>query len=74
MFIPTRAAGLEALDDFVARAGGKYARDRNHDLGPSRSNVSGLSPYVRHRLVTEREVVTAVLERHTLSSAEKFVQ
>ncbi|NQX03251.1 DNA photolyase [Rathayibacter sp. VKM Ac-2856] len=74
MFIPTRAAGLEALEDFVARAGGTYARDRNHDLGPSRSNVSGLSPYVRHRLVTEREVVTAVLERHTLSAAEKFVQ
>ncbi|QHC65499.1 DNA photolyase [Rathayibacter sp. VKM Ac-2759] len=74
MFIPTRAAGLEALDDFVARAGSAYARDRNHDLGPSRDNVSGLSPYLRHRLVTEREVVAAVLARHSLSAAEKFVQ
>ncbi|PPG60553.1 DNA photolyase [Rathayibacter sp. AY2B7] len=74
MFIPTRAAGLEALDDFVARAGSAYARDRNHDLGPSRDNVSGLSPYLRHRLVTEREVVAAVLARHRLTAAEKFVQ
>ncbi|KQQ03405.1 MULTISPECIES: FAD-binding domain-containing protein [unclassified Rathayibacter] len=74
MFIPTRAAGLEALDDFVARAGSAYARDRNHDLGPSRDNVSGLSPYLRHRLVTEREVVAAVLARHRISAAEKFVQ
>jgi deoxyribodipyrimidine photo-lyase len=74
MFIPTRAAGLEALDDFVARAGSAYARDRNHDLGPSRQNVSGLSPYLRHRLVTEREVVAAVLARHRLTAAEKFVQ
>ncbi|MWV47971.1 DNA photolyase [Rathayibacter sp. VKM Ac-2803] len=74
MFIPTRAAGLEALDDFVARAGSAYARDRNHDLGPSRDNVSGLSPYLRHRLVTEREVVAAVLARHSLSASEKFVQ
>ncbi|TCL86075.1 MULTISPECIES: FAD-binding domain-containing protein [unclassified Rathayibacter] len=74
MFIPTRAAGLEALDDFVARAGSAYTRERNHDHGPSRSNVSGLSPYLRHRLVTEREVVAAVLARHTLTAAEKFVQ
>ena len=74
MFIPTRAAGLETLADFVPRAGRDYARDRNHDTGASRDNVSGLSPYLRHRLLTEREVVAAVLERHPLSSAEKFVQ
>jgi deoxyribodipyrimidine photo-lyase len=72
--IPTRAAGLDALDDFVPRAGSAYARERNADQGTGRTNVSSLSPYVRHRLVTEREVVTAVLERHTLHAAEKFVQ
>ncbi|KIU03818.1 FAD-binding domain-containing protein [Frigoribacterium sp. MEB024] len=74
MPIPTRVAGLEALDEFLPRAGSAYARDRNHDLGVSRRTVSGLSPYLRHRLVTEREVVGAVLERHTLGAAEKFVQ
>ncbi|MFJ4221917.1 FAD-binding domain-containing protein [Curtobacterium luteum] len=74
MTIPTRAAGLDALHDFVPRAGADYRRDRNHDLGPSRTNVSGLSPYIRHRLVTEEEVVNAVLERHSLHTAEKFVQ
>ncbi|MCJ1697167.1 DNA photolyase [Rathayibacter caricis] len=74
MFLPTRAAGLDALADFVPLAGGAYARDRNHDLGSSRDNVSGLSPYLRHRLVTEREVVAAVLARHRLTAAEKFVQ
>ncbi|WP_083513548.1 FAD-binding domain-containing protein [Curtobacterium luteum] len=74
MFIPTRPAGLEALHDFVPRAGADYRRDRNHDLGPARTNVSGLSPYLRHRLVTEEEVVDAVLDRHSLHAAEKFVQ
>jgi deoxyribodipyrimidine photo-lyase len=74
VFIPTRAAGLDALDDFARRAGRDYARDRNADLGASRTNVSGLSPYVRHRLVTEHEVVAAVLDRHSLSAADKFVQ
>ncbi|MGY3261404.1 FAD-binding domain-containing protein [Frigoribacterium sp. 2355] len=74
MIVPTRVAGLEALDEFLPLAGSAYARDRNHDLGVSRRTVSGLSPYLHHRLVTEREVVGAVLERHTLGAAEKFVQ
>lgn len=71
---PTRAAGLEALEQFVPRAGRAYPRDRNHDTGPGRENVSVLSPYIRHRLITEREVVAAVLARHRLGDSEKFVQ
>ena len=74
MLTPTRAAGLETLADFVPRAGRDYARDRNHDTGAGRDNVSTLSPYLRHRLVTEREVVDSVLQRHSLSASEKFVQ
>ncbi len=72
---PARHAGLERLAAFLPRAGAHYARERNHDLGPARrDNVSMLSPYVRHRLVVEEEIVHAVLERFKLSSAEKFVQ
>ncbi|GAA3331217.1 FAD-binding domain-containing protein [Curtobacterium citreum] len=74
MTTPTRAAGLDALRAFVPHAGADYRRDRNHDTGPARTNVSGLSPYIRHRLVTEQEVVDAVLDRHSLHTAEKFVQ
>ena len=71
----SRAEGLARLTDFVPRAGRAYAAERNTDHGPGdRTNVSTLSPWVRHRLVTEREVVAAVLERHSLTSAEKFVQ
>lgn len=74
-FEPTRAAGLERLASFLPRAGRHYAEWRNHDFGPDRrENVSGLSPYVRHRLMTEAEVVAAVLSRHSFSAAEKFVQ
>jgi deoxyribodipyrimidine photo-lyase len=74
MFIPSRAAGIETLTSFVPHAGTEYTRDRNHDTGPFRDNVSGLSPYLRHRLLTEREVVSAVLERHRFGACEKFVQ
>lgn len=74
-FEPTRAAGLARLADFVPRAGRAYAAERNTDRGPTdRSNVSTLSPWVRHRLVTEREVVHAVLQRHSPDAASKFVQ
>ncbi len=74
-FTPTRSAGLSRLNDFVPRAGRIYADGRNADHGPgARSNVSVLSPYIRHRLITESEVVAAVLARHSGAVAEKFVQ
>jgi len=72
---PSRSAGLDRLDGFVERAGGRYAARRKFDLGPGRHDaVSGLSPYIRHRLITEEEVVRRVLERHTPEAAEKFIQ
>lgn len=56
-------------------AGSVYARERNYDLGTAdRHNVSLLSPYIRHRLLTEDEVVRAVLARHSAADAEKFIQ
>lgn len=74
-FAPTRAAGLERLRAFLPHTGSHYARTRNSDFGPDeRTNVSALSPFVRHRLVLETEIVAAVLERFAPSTAEKFVQ
>ena len=73
-FLPTRAAGLERLAAFVPHAGRAYAEGRNSDPGPGApSAVSRLSPWLRRRLVTEAEVVTAVLTEHRLVDAEKFV-
>lgn len=73
MFTPNRTAALQALHDFLPKAGRDYAARRNYDL-PDHPHVSRLSPYLRHRLLTEAEVLTAVLGRYTLSTAEKFVQ
>ncbi len=73
-FEPTRAAGLARLVAFVPSAAQAYASGRNSDHGPDqRRNVSVLSPYVRHRLITEAEILDAVLGRFSLHSAEKFV-
>ena len=72
---PTRAAGLDRLAAFSPRMGSRYAAERNHDLGPGRHvGVSTLSPWVRRRLVTERELAEAALARHGAGKAEKFVQ
>jgi len=71
---PTRAAGLARLQGFAPRMG-RYGGARNHDLGPGdRSNVSMLSPWLRRRMVTEREAVETALGRFAPSTVEKFVQ
>ena len=71
---PTRSAGLARLEQFLPSAGSRYARTRNFDFGPARrGNTSILSPYIRHRLVLEEEVVAAVLEKHSFSAASKFI-
>lgn len=75
VFLPSRAEALRRLTNFLPRAGRSYAHDRSTDLGPDRrANVSGLSPYLRYRLITERQVVAAILGHHSGDNAAKFVQ
>jgi deoxyribodipyrimidine photo-lyase len=68
--LPTREEGLRRLGGFVPFAGRDYAERRNYVPG----TVSLLSPYVRHRLLTEEEIAGAVLQRHSYEAAEKFLQ
>jgi deoxyribodipyrimidine photo-lyase len=74
-FEPTRAAARARLDAFLPYAGQHYEKHRNYD---DQSNgavtVSGLSPYLRYRVITEQEVIRAVLGAHGLNKAEKFIQ
>lgn len=75
LFPPSRWAAMTQLSDFLPNAGGRYARDRNTDTPTSdRSNVSMLSPYLRHRVISEEEVLLAVLERFAATTSEKFIQ
>ncbi|WP_254442439.1 FAD-binding domain-containing protein [Ruegeria arenilitoris] len=74
-FTPSRKAGLARLRSFAPLAGSKYAARRNYDFGPEfRGYVSALSPWIRHRLITEQDVLNAVQKHHSFSQAEKFVQ
>ncbi len=71
----SREAALARLDEFVPRADSHYTAKRNYDLGPNdRRNVSGLSPYIRHRILLEQEAVQAVYRQHKPGEVEKFVE
>ena len=73
MFFPSsRAAALAQLNEFIPLAG-LYVRDRNH-VKPGHPSVSRLSSAIRCRLITEQEVVAAVLRVHPFGQVEKFIQ
>ncbi|RBI67868.1 deoxyribodipyrimidine photolyase [Roseovarius sp. TE539] len=55
--------------------GRRYADRRNTDRGVgAHRDVSTLSPYLRRRLVTERETVAAALAAHGSEAAGKFIE
>lgn len=72
VFAATRKDALDQLDAFIPFAG-RYARDRNHVI-PGHTNVSKLSPAIRHRLILESECAAAPLRRYAASTIEKFTQ
>lgn len=75
MFEPTRAAGLDRLAEFAPKGGRAYQDGRNFDGSASGKSVaSRLSPWLRHRLISEHEVLNAVLAHHTSHAAAPFVQ
>jgi len=71
-FPDTRKDALRRLAEFSQKVS-RYSRERNYVV-PGHTNVSRLSPAVRHRLITETEVAEAVLKRYSFSTVEKFLQ
>ncbi|MBJ7327268.1 MAG: hypothetical protein JHC52_07975, partial [Chthoniobacterales bacterium] len=71
-FPATRQSALQRLDEFLEDAP-HYAARRNHVL-PGHPQVSRLSAAIRHRLITEAEVVEAALQKYPFRVVEKFLQ
>ena len=72
---PTKKAALSRLDNFINSGLANYSHDRNYDYGPeNRDNISMLSPYLRHRVITEELVINKSLEKFSLQRIEKFIQ
>ncbi len=71
-FIPTRAAALARMEEFLPAAG-SYAAERNY-VRPGHENVSRISPWVQKRLLLESEIVAAARDRWSFPAVEKFEQ
>ncbi|MFM5914795.1 MAG: FAD-binding domain-containing protein [Chakrabartia godavariana] len=70
----TRADALKRLDDFVAGAAESYGARRNHvDAAGVHAGVSRLSAALRRRLISEEEVVRAVLAVHPYATVETYI-
>ncbi len=75
IFKTTREEALQDLENYINKEIVNYSTQRNFDFGlGKRKNVSCLSPYISHRLITEYEVVKKVLIKFPYQKVEKYIQ
>ena len=75
MFEPNRDFASKKLIDFIENKLVEYSKLRNFDYGPDkRTNISCLSPYITHGVLTEQEVMKLSLKKHSFIKIEKFIQ
>ena len=74
-FEPSREAALKKLNNFIESGLYNYSKLRNFDFGPNeRSNISCLSPYITHGIISEKEVIKLSLKKFSFLKNEKFIQ
>ena len=74
-FVPSRASAINNLNQFVENNLFEYSRLRNFDFGPeNRSNISCLSPYITHGILSELELIKISLNKFSFTKNEKFIQ
>ena len=74
-FPTTRNNVLRKLDDFIENNILGYTKLRNFDFGiQNRKNISCLSPYVSHGIISEIEIINKVLKKYLFNKTEKFIQ
>ncbi|MBD1151886.1 DNA photolyase [Pelagibacterales bacterium SAG-MED22] len=75
LFEASRAKAIEKLNHFIENNLTDYSKLRNFDLGPEgRSNISCLSPYITHGIVSEKEIIKKSLDKFSFAKNEKFIQ
>ncbi len=74
-FVTSRSEALGKLNNFIEKDLINYNSKRNFDFGVAdRSNVSCLSPYITHRIITEYETAKLVLKKYPFQKVDKFIQ
>ena len=71
----SREDALNELNSFIENDILNYTSKRSFDYGvKNRKNVSCLSPYITHRLITEYETAKKVLAKHPFQKVDKYIQ
>ena len=72
-FENSRAKAIEKLNEFIEKNLSEYSKLRNFDFGAkNRTNVSCLSPYITHGIISEQELIKKSLSKSsTLAIADK---
>ena len=74
-FKPSRSFAIKKIENFIENNLSQYSKLRNFDFGPEkRSNISCISPYVTHGILTEVEIIKKVLKKSLFVKNEKFIQ
>ena len=74
-FATSRSEALDKLNKYLDSDIANYNTKRNFDFGvTNRHNVSCLSPYITHRLITEYETAKLVLKKYPFQKVDKFIQ
>ena len=74
-FEPSRSAAVENLKNFLNNGLLNYSKLRNFDFGPEeRTNISCLSPYISHGVISELELIGETLKKNSFFKNEKFIQ
>ena len=75
IFEASRARAIDQLNHFIEQNLLNYSKLRNFDFGPNnRSNISCLSPYITHGVVSELELIKKSLSKFSFVKNEKFIQ
>ena len=63
-FKPSRSAAVKNLNNFLNNGLLNYSKLRNFDFGPKkRTNISCLSPYISHGVISELKVIDESLKK-----------
>ena len=74
-FEPSREFAIKKLEDFIDKNLHEYSKLRNFDFGPEqRKNVSSISPYITHGILSETEIIKNSLKKFSFAKNEKFIQ
>ncbi len=72
---PNLSTARKKLSIFINNGLQNYSKSRNFDYGPGkRNNVSKMSPFIRKRIIHEKEIILSCLKKYEKLQIDKYIQ